>query len=123
MASTYPEEKSPPVETSASASSTSVSTDPQYAPDAGGYGSPGWDQPEKAVSFWRQTYEAAKYEGRHRFDPSYKWTAAEEKKLLRKIDLKIMLWAWVMFCALDFNRRNINRAITDKLLPELGELN
>lgn len=26
-----------------------------------------------------------KYEGRHRFDPSAQWTAAEEKKLLSKV--------------------------------------
>lgn len=32
-----------------------------------------------------------------------------------------MLWAWIMFCALDIHRRNINRAISDNMLPELGE--
>lgn len=38
-----------------------------------------------------------------------------------KIDWRIMLWTWIMFCSLDFNRRNINRAITDNMLPELGK--
>ncbi|TGZ77285.1 MFS general substrate transporter [Ascodesmis nigricans] len=84
------------------------------------YGSPGWDVSEKKAEYWRGVYEKAKYEGRHRYDPSYKWTAAEEKRLVRKIDLRIMLWAWIMFCSLDLNRRNINRAITDNMLPELG---
>jgi MFS family permease len=31
-----------------------------------------------------------------------------------------MTWAWCMFVALELNRRNINRAITDNMLPELG---
>lgn len=31
-----------------------------------------------------------------------------------------MSWCWLMFVALELNRRNINRAITDNMLPELG---
>ncbi|RTE79840.1 hypothetical protein BHE90_005686 [Fusarium euwallaceae] len=69
---------------------------------------------------WRKVYENAKYENRHRFDPNYTWTAEEEKRLVRKIDWRITLWAWVMFCSLDFHRRNINRAISDNMLPEIG---
>ncbi|CAM1510556.1 Fc.00g008910.m01.CDS01 [Cosmosporella sp. VM-42] len=72
------------------------------------------------ADYWVKKYEKAKYENRHRFDPNYTWTAQEEKKLVRKIDFRITLWAWVMFCALDFHRRNINRAISDNMLPELG---
>ena len=44
------------------------------------------------ASHWRTVFEKAGYENRHRFDPSFKWTAEEEKKLVRKIDLRIMLW-------------------------------
>ncbi|KAH7270799.1 major facilitator superfamily domain-containing protein [Fusarium redolens] len=69
---------------------------------------------------WRKVYENAQYENRHRFDPSFTWTAQEEKKLVRKIDFRICLWAWVMFLSLDFHRRNINRAISDNMLPEIG---
>ncbi|KAI1213067.1 MFS general substrate transporter [Annulohypoxylon truncatum] len=69
---------------------------------------------------WRQVYEKARYENRHRFDPEYKWTAEEEKRLVRKIDARIMVWAWLMFCALDMHRRNINRAISDNMLAEIG---
>ncbi|KAM7200380.1 allantoate permease [Naviculisporaceae sp. PSN 640] len=72
------------------------------------------------ANHWRGIYEGARYENRHRFDPNYKWTAEEEKKILRKIDLRIMVWAWVMFFALDVHRRNIQRAITDNMLPETG---
>nr|UWK20095.1 major facilitator superfamily transporter (MSF) [Trichoderma rubi] len=72
------------------------------------------------TAHWTQIYEKANYENRHRFDPEFTWTAEEEKRLVRKIDLRIMLWAWVMFCALDLHRRNINRAISDNMLPEIG---
>ncbi|OTB06846.1 hypothetical protein M426DRAFT_20594 [Hypoxylon sp. CI-4A] len=69
---------------------------------------------------WRGVYERARYENRHRFDPEYKWTAEEERRLVRKIDARIMVWAWLMFCALDMHRRNINRAISDNMLAEIG---
>ncbi|KAJ4134854.1 hypothetical protein NW768_004463 [Fusarium equiseti] len=69
---------------------------------------------------WRKVYEKAEYENRHRFDPNFTWTDHEEKKLVRKIDFRICLWAWVMFLSLDFHRRNINRAISDNMLPEIG---
>lgn len=69
---------------------------------------------------WRAIYEKAGYENRHRFDPTFTWSPEEERALVRKIDLKIMVWAWTMFCALDMHRRNINRAISDNMLPELG---
>ena len=39
----------------------------------------------QTAEHWRGVYEAAHYEGRHRFDPSFTWTAAEEKKLVRKV--------------------------------------
>lgn len=73
------------------------------------------------AQMWAGVYEKANYENRHRFDPNLRWSAAEEKKLLRKIDLRIMTWAWVMFCALDIHRRNINRAISDNMLAEIGK--
>ncbi|KAK5458230.1 hypothetical protein LTS15_004310 [Exophiala xenobiotica] len=41
--------------------------------------------PENA-EYWSNVYEGAKYEGRHRFDPACQWDAAEEKRLVRKLD-------------------------------------
>lgn len=38
--------------------------------------------------YWRDVYETAKYEGRHRFDPEYTWTAEEEKRLVRKVRMQ-----------------------------------
>jgi hypothetical protein len=88
----------------------------------GGYGSSDdhiFKDPAVA-NHWRGVFERAGYENRHRFDPEFTWTAEEEKKLVRKLDIRIMLWAWIMFCGLDLHRRNINRAISDNMLPELG---
>ncbi|CRK23906.1 hypothetical protein BN1723_003054 [Verticillium longisporum] len=71
------------------------------------------------ADYWRKVYEQAGYENRHRFDPTLEWTAEEERKLVKKIDWRILLWAWIMFVALDLHRKNINRAISDNMLPEL----
>ena len=65
----------------------------------------------KVADYWRGVYENAKYEGRHRFDPTLTWSADEEKKLKRRVDWRIMTWCWLMFLALDLNRRNINRGM------------
>ncbi|KAJ4315411.1 hypothetical protein N0V94_005980 [Neodidymelliopsis sp. IMI 364377] len=72
------------------------------------------------AQYWREVYEKAEYEGLHRFDPDYTWTAEEERKLVRKLDFRITLWAWMMFVSLDLNRKNINRAISDNMLADLG---
>lgn len=37
------------------------------------------------ATHWREVYEKADYENRHRFDPEFKWTAEEEKRLVRKV--------------------------------------
>jgi hypothetical protein len=34
---------------------------------------------------WRQIYENAEYEGRHRFDPEYTWDVEEEKRLVKRV--------------------------------------
>jgi hypothetical protein len=40
---------------------------------------------EATAKYWRNVYDKAQYEGRHRFDPNYTWTEKEEKKLVRKV--------------------------------------
>lgn len=36
------------------------------------------------------------YEGKHRYDPTAEWTAAEEKKLVRKVRPLLSLVSWVV---------------------------
>jgi hypothetical protein len=76
------------------------------------------------------------WENSHRFDPLFRWTWGEEfvssltrvpschadmlpQKIIRKIDYRIMIWAWVMFFSLDLDRINISQANTDNFLGNL----
>ncbi|PWN31533.1 MFS general substrate transporter [Meira miltonrushii] len=59
------------------------------------------------------------WENIHRFDPKFRWTWREEKKLVKKMDWRIALWAVVMFFCLDLDRENIAQANSDNMLEDL----
>lgn len=42
---------------------------------------------------YREVYETSKYESRSAFDPTLEWTKEEERKLVRKLDWHVCLWA------------------------------
>ncbi len=72
------------------------------------------------AKYYSQIYEEVKYECRHEFDPNAEWTEKEEKKLVRKLDLRVCLWACIMFFALQLDRGNLSQAVSDNLLDDLG---
>ncbi|CAL1713640.1 unnamed protein product [Somion occarium] len=68
-----------------------------------------------------ETYRPPKeYENSHRFDPNARWTWREEARIVRKIDWRIMVWAFIMFFSLDLDRSNISQANTDNFLEDLN---
>ncbi|CAK7206364.1 hypothetical protein SEUCBS139899_009155 [Sporothrix eucalyptigena] len=72
------------------------------------------------AAYWRNVYENANYECRHVFDPSFTWSEEEERKLVRKLDWRVCLWACIMFFGLQVDRGNLVQAVSDNLLAELG---
>ncbi|KAL1413584.1 hypothetical protein Q8F55_001358 [Vanrija albida] len=60
------------------------------------------------------------YENKHRWDPRFKWSPAEEKKLVRRLDLRVTFVACICFAALQLDRGNINNALSDGMLKDLN---
>jgi len=60
---------------------------------------------EAVAQHWAAVYEKSKYECRHVFDPSLTWSEEEEKRLIRKLDWRVCLWAVSDMIALWWHRR------------------
>ncbi|KAI5956682.1 hypothetical protein KGF57_003402 [Candida theae] len=72
------------------------------------------------AQYYRELYEKTNYECRSAFDPDFEWTETEEKKVVRKLNVRVALAACLMFVALQIDRTNLHQAITDNFLPDLG---
>lgn len=66
------------------AESSTYSGEEEIDGDYGSYHDHVFSDPQIA-EYWRNVYEEAQYEGRHRFDPKFTWSATEEKRLKRKV--------------------------------------
>ncbi|KAI3331041.1 major facilitator superfamily domain-containing protein [Ustulina deusta] len=73
----------------------------------------------RAATQWRQTYDDCEYECRHVFDATLDWTEEEEKKIIRKLDWRVCLWACIMFFALQVDRGNLTQVVSDNFLDDL----
>ncbi|POS74900.1 major facilitator superfamily transporter [Diaporthe helianthi] len=60
------------------------------------------------------------YEGKHRFDPTAKWTDVEERHVVRKTDMYLLSVLCVMFFGLQLDRGNLSNALADNLLNDLN---
>lgn len=45
------------------------------------------------AAHWATVYDQAQYECRGYFDPTLTWTEEEEKKIIRRLDWRVCLWA------------------------------
>lgn len=78
-----------------------------------------FDDPEIA-EYYRALYESSGYESRSAFDPDFDWSADEEKKLVRKLNVRVALVACFLFIALQLDRGNLSQAVADNLLDDMG---
>ncbi|KAI0173086.1 MFS general substrate transporter [Hypoxylon sp. FL1284] len=90
----------------------------EYDPDAIATQPSIWDS--ENVEEYKERYIHPKWENWSAFDPKFRWTWREEKAVRRKVDWKIIIWVCVMFSSLNIDRNNINNAVSDNMLGDLG---
>ncbi|KAI5959777.1 uncharacterized protein KGF55_005009 [Candida pseudojiufengensis] len=74
----------------------------------------------KVAQYYTELYDRTKYECRSHFDPHFTWSEQEEKKVIKILNVRVALAACLMFVALQIDRGNIQQAVTDNMLGDLG---
>ncbi|KAG7666025.1 uncharacterized protein J8A68_000455 [[Candida] subhashii] len=74
----------------------------------------------KVEEYYRKLYTESKYECYSAFDPEFQWTEEEEKKVIKKLNLRVAVAACILFVGLQVDRGNLAQAVTDNLLDDLG---
>ncbi|CAH0045457.1 unnamed protein product [Clonostachys solani] len=90
----------------------------KYNPDAIATQPSIWDS--EKIEELKELYIHPKWENWPAFDQNFRWTWKEETAVRHKVDWKIMVWACVMFTALNIDRGNIKNAVSDNMLDDLG---
>lgn len=72
------------------------------------------------AEYYRDLYEKSQYECRSAFDPTFAWSAEEERKLVWKLNWRVTFTACLLFVALQVDRGNLAQAVADNLLNDLG---
>ncbi|KAK2038836.1 MFS general substrate transporter [Colletotrichum somersetense] len=78
-----------------------------------------FDDPDSAQKY----HPRSDWENYHRCDSLARWTWREEYALVRKIDFRIIIWASIIFMALELDSANINQANTDNMLNNHTDFN
>ncbi|TGJ84552.1 hypothetical protein E0Z10_g4199 [Xylaria hypoxylon] len=68
----------------------------------------------RVATQWKKVYDDCHYECRHVFDATLEWTEEEEKRIIRKLD-----WRCIMFFALQVDRGNLVQVVSDNFLNDL----
>ncbi|KAG9947399.1 MFS general substrate transporter, partial [Aureobasidium melanogenum] len=62
----------------------------------------------------------ANFEGREFYDPHATWTSEEESRVKLKTDIRLLAWLSLMFFAAQLDSTNIQNALADNFLHDLG---
>ncbi|CCG24988.1 allantoate permease [Candida orthopsilosis Co 90-125] len=74
----------------------------------------------KVEEFYRDLYTKSRYESYSAFDPTFEWTEEEEKKVIWKLNWRVVFTACLLFVSLQVGRGNLSQAVSDNFLDDLG---
>ncbi|KAK6884880.1 putative transporter [Candida tropicalis] len=74
----------------------------------------------KVAEYYGNLYKSSNYESYSAFDPHFEWTKEEEKKVVKKINIRVALTACILFVSLQVPRGNLSHAVSDNLLDDLN---
>ncbi|KAI5970194.1 hypothetical protein CANMA_000805 [Candida margitis] len=74
----------------------------------------------KVEEYYRELYTKSNYESYSAFDPTFDWTAKEEKKVVQILNWRVVFIACLLFITLHIDRGNLSQAVSDNMLEDIG---